>query len=63
MRNIMNMITPNTNPAHFAQELLKVENTHRAKTIQIARIINCTKLTENHMTEKAIPEKSHFLIC
>jgi hypothetical protein len=59
----MKMRTPNTKPAHFAPELLKVENTHKAKTIQIARIISCMKLTENPITEKATPEKNHFLIC
>ena len=59
----MNIITQTTNQAHFAQELLKVENAHKAKTIQIARIISWTKLIENPITEKATPEKNHFLIC
>ena len=53
----------NTNPAHFAPELLKVEKTPKAKTTQIANIINCTKLIENPITEKATPEKNHFFMC
>ena len=57
------MITANTIHTHFASELLKVENAHKAKTAQIARIISWIKLIENPITEKAAPEKNHFLIC
>ena len=57
------MITANTTHSHFASELLKVENVHKAKTAHTARIINCMKLIENPIIEKAIHEKNHFFIC
>lgn len=57
------MITANTTHSHFASELLKVENVHNAKTAHTARIINCMKLIENPIIEKAIHEKNHFFIC
>ena len=56
------MIAKNT-PSHLAPELLKVENAHKEKTVQIANMINCMKFTENPITEKATPEKNHFWIC
>ena len=52
-----------TIPTHFASELLKVENAHRANTVQIASIISCIKFTENPIIENATPEKNHFWIC
>jgi hypothetical protein len=50
-------------PTHLALELLNVENTHNAKTIPIASIINLIKLIENHIIENATPEKNPFFIC
>jgi len=49
--------------SHLAPELLNVENVHKENTAQIDKMINCIKLTENHITEKAIPEKNHFFMC
>ena len=60
---IKNIIIPNTNHSHLASALLQVENAHKAKTIQIARIISWINVMENHIMEKAAPEKNHFFIC
>ena len=60
---IKKMIMANTTQTHLLSELLNVEKVHRAKTIQTARIINCMKLMENHIIEKATQEKNHFFIC
>lgn len=57
------MIMAKTTQTHLASELLKAENVQREKTVPIARIINCMKLIENHITEKATQEKNHFFIC
>jgi hypothetical protein len=57
------IITATTNHTHFAPELLKVEKAQREKTTPTAKTINCIKLTENHIIEKATHEKNHFLIC
>ena len=63
IKKIKNIIIARTNQTHLAPELLKLENIQRAKTTPIAKIINCMKLTENHIIEKAIPEKNHFFMC
>ncbi len=63
IKNMINIIMANTNQAHLAPELLKLEKVPKASTTQIAKIINCTKLTENPIMEKADHEKNHFLIC
>ena len=60
---IKKIIIARTSHNHLALALLHVENAHNAKTIQIAIIISWMKLMENHMIEKAAPEKNHFLIC
>ena len=60
IKNIM-MASTNHNPLAFA--LLHVENAPNAKTTQIARMISWIKLIENHIIEKAAPEKNHFFIC
>ena len=57
------MIIANTTQIHLASELLNDEKVQRAKTIPTAKIINCMKLMENHMIEKATQEKNHFFIC
>ena len=57
------MIIAKTSHIHFAPELLKVENVHRAKTAQIDKMTNCIKLTENHKIEKATHAKNHFFMC
>lgn len=57
------MIMAKTTQTHLLFELLKAEKVQRAKTIPTARIINCMKLMENHMIEKATQEKNHFFIC
>ena len=57
------MIMAKTTQTHLLFELLKAENVQSAKTVPIARIINCIKLMENHITENATPEKNHFFIC
>ena len=62
-RKIKNIIIARTNQTHLAPELLKLENAQRAKTTPTAKIINCIKLTENHIIEKATPEKNHFFMC
>jgi hypothetical protein len=62
-RKIKKIIMAKTSQTHLAHELLKVENVQREKTTPMARIINCIKLTENHIIEKAIQEKNHFLMC
>ena len=62
-RNMMKMMIAKITPSHFALALLNVEKTHKAKTIQTAKIINWMKLMENPITEKATQEKNHFLIC
>ena len=49
--------------SHLASALLNAENVHKAKTIQIAKIISCMNVIENHMIDKAAPEKNHFFIC
>jgi hypothetical protein len=61
--NIIKIITAKTTQTHFASELLNVEKTHKANTTHIAKITNWMKLMENHITEKATPEKNHFSIC
>ena len=68
LKNAMNakiqkIIIAKTNQTHFALELLKVENAHKAKTTHTAKIINCMKLIVNPITEIATPEKNHFCIC
>jgi hypothetical protein len=60
---IKKMIIANTTQIHLASELLNDEKVQRAKTIPTAKIINCMKLMENHMIEKATQEKNHFFIC
>ena len=60
---IQKIITAKITQAHFASELLNVENIHKAKTTHIARITNCMKLIENPITEKATQEKNHFCMC
>ena len=62
-KKIKKIITAKTIHNHFASELLNVENVHKAKTAHTSRIINCMKLTENPIIEKAIQEKNHFFIC
>jgi hypothetical protein len=39
-RNMMKMMIAKITPSHFALALLNVEKTHKAKTIQTAKIIN-----------------------
>jgi hypothetical protein len=68
LKNAMNakiqkIIIAKTNQTHFALELLKVENAHKAKTTHTAKMINCMKLIVNPITEIATPEKNHFCIC
>jgi hypothetical protein len=57
------IITAKTTQGHFAQALLQAENVQRAITAPTAKTINCIKLTENHIIEKATQEKNHFFIC
>ena len=59
----MNIQIAKMNHGHLASALLNVENTHKAKTTPIAKIINCIKLIENPIIEKATPEKNHFFMC
>ena len=60
---IKKIMTAKTTQTHFASELLKLENIHRANTTHMAKIISCIKLIENPAIEKATHEKNHFCIC
>ena len=57
------MIIAKTTQTHLAPELLNAEKAHKEKTVPIANTINCTKLIENHIIEKATQAKNHFFIC
>ena len=57
------MIIARTTQTHLAPELLNAEKAHKAKTVPTANIINCIKLTENHIIEKATQAKNHFFMC
>ena len=62
VKNKTDISEKNTKESEKSEKMFNKKN-NKAKTIQIARIISCMKLTENPITEKATPEKNHFLIC